>query len=352
MLALTFLEAGGMIALSLAVTVLLAVIVLTFAGLFEARSLVRRELAAYFFSPVAYAVLVVFLLVTGALFYLIEEKLTTSSASGLEWPIQLIFGDEKFWLVFLFIPSLLTMRLFAEERASGTLEALMTAPLREWQVVLSKFTACMLFYIFMWLPTLVYLPILLDLGRPQFHNAWTIWSIMLVGGLVAAVAALISFLPRLGTTERLISTGVLGVGIVCALVGGWNHYHLDNQQLLWIPTGIDPMPVLSTYLGVALAGAMFLSIGLLVSSLVRDQIVAAIVTLPINLIFIVAGFWKPTLTSGNLFDEIIKFFSVPLHFSRDFSRGVVDTRHLILYASVAAACLFITIRSLESRRWR
>ena len=46
-----------------------------------------------------------------------------------------MFGDERFWLVFLFIPPLLTMRLFAEERSSGTLEMLMTAPLRDWQVV-------------------------------------------------------------------------------------------------------------------------------------------------------------------------------------------------------------------------
>src|SRR5437763_16134302 len=125
--AITLLELGGVVLLSLLITVVVAMLMYVAVGLFESRSLIRRELAAYFVSPVAYAVVVVFLIVTGSLFYLIQEKLTTRSANGLEWPIQLIFGDEKFWLIFLFIPALLTMRLFAEERSSGTLEVLMTA---------------------------------------------------------------------------------------------------------------------------------------------------------------------------------------------------------------------------------
>src|SRR5258708_27551128 len=108
-------------------------------GLFTARSLLRRELSAYFLSPIAYVVLVVFLSVTGYLFYLTFDQLTTKGPKGIEFPMQLMLGDEKFWLVFLFIPPLLTMRLFAEERSTGTLEMLMTAPVRDWQVVLSKY---------------------------------------------------------------------------------------------------------------------------------------------------------------------------------------------------------------------
>src|SRR5439155_11602952 len=104
-------------------------------GLFEARSLVRRELTAYFVSPIAYVVLVVFLFVTGSLFARTFALLSTTGPEGTEWPLQTMFGEREFWLVFLFIPPLLTMRLFAEERSSGTLEPLMTAPLRDWQVV-------------------------------------------------------------------------------------------------------------------------------------------------------------------------------------------------------------------------
>src|ERR1700677_1993699 len=83
--------------------------------------------------------------------------------------MQTMLGDEKFWLVFLFIPPLLTMRLFAEERGSGTLEMLMTAPVRDWQVVLAKFIACFMFYLVMWVPTLAYWKVLLNFNWDAFH---------------------------------------------------------------------------------------------------------------------------------------------------------------------------------------
>ena len=124
-------------------------------------SLIHREFSAYFLSPIAYVVLAVFLGVTGHLFYLTLVQLSAAGPKGVEFPMQLMLGDEKFWLVYLFIPPLLTMRLFAEERSNGTLEMLMTAPLHDWQVVLSKYVACFAFYVVLWLPTLVYLPLLL-----------------------------------------------------------------------------------------------------------------------------------------------------------------------------------------------
>ncbi len=249
-------------------------------------SLMRREFSAYFLSPIGYVVFTVFLVVTGHLFFLTMAQLTATGSRGIYFPMQLMVSDNWFWLVFLFIPPLLTMRLFAEERGSGTLEMLLTAPLRDWQIVVCKFIACFAFYVLLWLPTLLYLPVLLD------------WQ--------------------------------------------W-----------WTPyTGIDPWPVVSTYLGLALAGAMFLALGLFISSLVKSQMVAALVSLFIGLVFIVAGFWRPDMDTGNTLYQVLFFFTVPLHFERNFSRGMVDTRQLILYASVTLFCLFLTVRSLESRRWR
>src|SRR5436305_3927526 len=107
---------GAVGLVGLAVSIWLAV------GLFQARSLIRREFSSYFLSPIAYVVLVVFLAVTGRLFYLALEQLTTDGPYGIEYPMRSMLGDERFWLVFLFIPPLLTMRLFAEERSTGTLE--------------------------------------------------------------------------------------------------------------------------------------------------------------------------------------------------------------------------------------
>src|SRR5580704_10946192 len=74
------------------------------AGLFKARSLLWREFSAYFLSPIAYVVLVWFLFVTGHLFYLTLEQLTASGPKGVEFPMQQILGDDRFWFWFLFIP--------------------------------------------------------------------------------------------------------------------------------------------------------------------------------------------------------------------------------------------------------
>src|SRR5262245_12301679 len=118
-------------------------------------SLIKREFTAYFLSPIAYVTLALFLAVLGWLFRLTLDLLTLPGTAGTEYPMQSLLGDERFWLIFLFIPPLLTMRSFAEERGTGTLEVLMTAPIRDWQVVLGKFIACLLFYVVLWLPTLL-----------------------------------------------------------------------------------------------------------------------------------------------------------------------------------------------------
>src|ERR1700684_4600940 len=143
-------------------------------------SLIKREFTAYFLSPIAYVVLAVFLIVTGHLFYLTLNLLTESGPRGVEFPMQTMLGDEKFWLVFLFIPPLLTMRLLAEERGTGTLEMLMTAPIRDWQVVFAKFSACFLFYLVLWAPTIVYWPVLTDFQGISFDWKTTNASIPIV----------------------------------------------------------------------------------------------------------------------------------------------------------------------------
>jgi hypothetical protein len=128
--------------------------------------------------------------------------------------------------------------------------------------------------------------------------------------------------------------------------------HEGIFQPVHLATNIDPRPLGVSYLGVVLAGAMFLSLGLFVSSLVRSQMVAALVSLILSLLFIVAGFWRPEMDSSSLIYQIIFYVSVPLHFSRDFTRGILNVGHLVLYASMTLFFLFMTVRSLESRRWK
>jgi hypothetical protein len=179
----------------------------------------------------------------------------------------------------------------------------------------------------------------------------TSFSIGLLSGIGAVVLGLLLLLPRLGTIWRVLSVILILGGSVAAVWCGLWHFQTDPERLVTLPVLIDPYPALATYLGLFLAGAMFLALGMFVSSLVRDQLVAAILAVALGLPFILAGFVKPDLSDGAL-SQVVYFFSVPMHFDRSFTRGVLDTRPVILYASAALFCLFLTVRSLESRRWQ
>ena len=118
----------------------------------------RRELSAYFLSPMAYVVTIFFLVVMGFSFWLLASIL--AQGEGGVTVMKELFGSVFFWLAVLVVSPLLTMRLLAEEKRSGALEALMTAPVTDTEVVLAKYMGALSFYIAMWAPTLLYAYIL------------------------------------------------------------------------------------------------------------------------------------------------------------------------------------------------
>jgi ABC-2 type transport system permease protein len=123
-------------------------------------AIVRRELIAYFSSPLAYIVLTAFLLMQGYIFYIIVSFLNNPMTQA-STPLRLFFGGTVFfWLFMLFVVPVITMRLVAEERRSGTIEVLLTSPVSEAQVIAGKFLAALAFYVVLWLPTVLYVVIL------------------------------------------------------------------------------------------------------------------------------------------------------------------------------------------------
>src|SRR5947209_19398781 len=116
--------------------------------------LLAREIRSYFYSPIAYVVLVFFLVVSGVDFYF---QLSFMNQRPVAYSVQeAFFNSVFFWFAFVLIFPLITMRLFAEEFKLGTIEPLMTAPVRDWQVVLAKFFGALVFYLVLWIPTLLY----------------------------------------------------------------------------------------------------------------------------------------------------------------------------------------------------
>jgi ABC-2 type transport system permease protein len=231
-------------------------------------AIAERELKSYFLSTVAWIIAAAFMAISGFLFTVI---LLNSNEASLRYLIS------NLSVVFLFIAPFLTMRLLAEENRLGTIELLLTNPVRDIEVILGKFLGVMAFILVMLAMTL-YFPLLLFIfGTP------------------------------------------------------------------------DPGPIITGYLGVILQAAAFASIGLAISSTTENQIVSAFLAFAINLVLWLSESMAAFV--GRPLNEVLRYLSITSHI-QDFSRGVIDTSHIIFFLSVVAAALFLTYLSLQSRRWR
>src|SRR5262249_50883695 len=255
---------------------------------------------------------------------------------GADEPPAARYAGILFWGLFPAITGMLTMRLLAEERGTGTLETLLTAPIRDWQVVAAKFLACFGFYLVLWLPTLVYVPVLADL-HATWKPTFTPYSIAMLAGIALVIIGKMLFF--LDAPFSLV-LGLGLVGLAAAGSGGSLHSTQAAEHLLKLTAGIDPTPIYTSYLGIVLAGAMFLALGLFVSSLVKSQLVAWMASLLLGLVFVLPSLLRWWFESGTLGYSIVYFISVPEHFRRTFTRGQLDTRPLVLYVTVTLFCLF------------
>jgi ABC-2 type transport system permease protein len=244
--------------------------------------LLRRELASFFLSLTGYVIIAAITFLTGESFVQLIDAIGSDA-----WPMpvtQMFFASFYFWMIVLLTAPVITMRLFALEKASGTFETLMTTPVGDLEVVLAKFTAAFLFYVIMWLPLLA-----------------------------------------------------------CLFIVG----HFANQA-----GALDAGTIGGMYLGIFLTGAYFLSFGCLASSLTRSQMVAAMMSLAFGVSQFALSWWAKNypisdqwqsqlLSCLNLFDQM-----------NDLARGTVDTRTVIFYGSMTFLFLFLTLRVVESRRWK
>jgi ABC-2 type transport system permease protein len=135
-------------------------------------ALLARELAAYFLSPMAYLILAAFQAIACINFKSLVDMLSMPqrSISGLTNPMNAyISGSTPFWIGILVAIPALTMRLLAEEKRSGTIETLLTVPVTESEIVISKWLAGVIMYFALLLPFAIYLPVLYVQGAYPFE---------------------------------------------------------------------------------------------------------------------------------------------------------------------------------------
>ncbi len=167
--------------------------------------LLGREVESLFLTPIHYAVITVALVLNGWSFWFALQ----TTEGNVEEAVRLFFGQSPLvWLVMVLVPPLLTMKLFAEERRSGTLEMLLTAPVAEIEVVLAKFLAGLAFYLSIWLPSLLYLAIARSFGAiPDVGPLATSYlGIGLLGALFTAVGLFASSLTQTQVLAAVLAT--------------------------------------------------------------------------------------------------------------------------------------------------
>jgi len=252
----------------------------------------RKEMGHYFVSPIAYAVVGVFLVISGFFFYqilviYIEQSFQATMqmarfGSAPDMDVPGLVNRNFFGLlgtVALFVVPMLTMGLYAEEKKRGTMELLLTSPLRDVHVVLGKFLASLSLFAIMLLPTLTYQLVLFLKSEPLPP-----WRLVLVG-----------------------------------------------------------------YGGVLLLGAVLIALGSFISSLTESQIIAAVATFGTFLLLWVIDIGGRG--SGTRTGEVLQYLSILRHYD-EFTRGVVDTTSLVFYGSLVVLGVFLTLRSLDAMRWR
>jgi ABC-2 type transport system permease protein len=245
-------------------------------------TLLRRELGAIFLSINGYVIIASVTLLNSLSFVVLMTNL--GSEPSLMPVTEMFYRTYFFWLVVLLAAPVITMRLFALEKASGTFETLMTTPVSDLQVVAAKFAAAIIFYMVSWLP------------------------------MVACL-----FVVR----------------------------HFTNQ-----PGALDAGTVGGMYLGIFLVGCLFLSLGCFASAISRSQMAAAMISFVLGVTLFSLGFLAEALpATAQWQSQALSYFGL-FEQMHDFARGVVDTRTVVFYVSATFFFLFLTLRVVESQRWK
>src|SRR5436190_783581 len=212
-------------------------------------TLLSREVRGYFHSPIAYIVLIFFLIVSGIDFYF---QISFMNQRQVQYTVQeAFFNSVFFWFAFVLIFPLITMRLFAEEFKLGTIEPLMTAPVRDSQVVLAKFFGALVFYIVLWLPTLLYFAIFQKIThQPAANSTGAYWGSYLMLLLLGMFYLSIGCLASVVTKNQIVAAVISFCAITLHFFSGLISFILtevssSTRQLLGYFSAIEQMGTLS-----------------------------------------------------------------------------------------------------------
>jgi ABC-2 type transport system permease protein len=251
-------------------------------------AIIRKEFKSYFYSPIAYVVLGVFLLMTGVLFakfvslyqqHNAAQRFGQGQGVTLDKVAQFLYQNMSF--IICFLTPFLTMKLFAEERRQHTLELLFTSPIRGFELVLGKFSSA------------------------------------------------------LGLMTLMLATSLLYLGFMVA----WG--------------SLDLFTIGTTYLGLFLSIACYVSVGALISAFTSSQAIAAGLTfMALLFLWLLQSLGQGLPSVAGIELGVVMPYLSPLSHVTTFSQGLIHIKDVVYFITFTAFMLFLTNRVVESNRWR
>lgn len=284
-------------------------------------ALLKKELRSYFLTPTGWIFMAVFLLISGIMYTL--QLVFTQSPEYASFLSSLLF-------LFLLVVPLLTMRIFTDERRFRTDQLLLTGPASLWDIVLGKFLAAFAVFLITVVVTFIY-PILLSfhgkLDWPVIIGTYS--GFILIGGAFIAIGVFVS--------EAV--DGVVGAAIVtfCILIVT---FFIDFLQPYMPVTEMAGLVWVAILMGIALA--RLYSAG-------RNWAVTAIVAVAFGAVLLVLWFVSSDLFAG-LIGQSLRWLSLTSRFN-PFAMGILSLDSILYYLSFSTFFLFLTVQSLEKRRW-
>jgi ABC-2 type transport system permease protein len=192
----------------------------------------------------------------------------------------------------------------------------------------------------------------MELIRPLLSNA----SVLVLFLLPMVTMRTYSEEKRSGTIELLLTSPLTDFEIIAGKFLGTVGLYLALLAVTAVYVGIlfwygqpEWRPLVAGYLGLLLLGSCFIAVGLFISSTTKNQMVAGAATFVVGLLFWIVSWFADS--TGPTTSQVLSYLSITEHFD-DFGKGIIDSKHVIYYLSFISFGLFLTLKSVDSERWR
>jgi len=301
------------------------------------KSIAIREIKSFFGSPIGYLVIAIFLLLNGLFLWIFDGEYNILQSGFADLTPFFTLAP---WILIFLIPAV-TMRSFSDERKQGTIELLLTKPLSVWQIVNGKFLGAFLLIVIAIIPTFIYVYVISFLG----------FNSNSIDNLILPLSTLLLYFILYYTLKKFLYVRIKPLRSNVKKIILILHILIVIKILIkiffsfYLVESIDFGSIMGSYFGLLFLVAAYTSIGIFTSTLSENQIVAFIVSVFLCFLFYYGFEGLTTLFKSQ--SDVVALLGMDYHY-KSMSRGVLDSRDILYFVSVAILFLTLTVYKLKS----